>query len=67
MSSIAERAAESFFGDGDVRCQQQGLDGARQPWRPSTRTSAATPNGFGQEETIRAIWATDNEGVRPKR
>src|SRR2546425_12529536 len=32
-------------------------DGKR--WYDVNQPSAATPNGFGQEQTIRAIWAAD--------
>jgi hypothetical protein len=37
-------------------------DGKR--WYDVNQPSAATPNGFGQEETIRAIWASDKTGAR---
>jgi hypothetical protein len=36
-------------------------DGKR--WYDVNQPSAATPNGFGQEETIRAIWAADTNAV----
>jgi len=36
-------------------------------WYDVNRPSAATPNGFGQEETIRAIWAADNDSAISKR
>ena len=40
-------------------------DGKR--WYDVNQPSAATPNGFGQEETIRAIWAGDTNSALPKR
>jgi hypothetical protein len=33
-------------------------------WYYANSPSAATPDGFGQEETIRAIWTTDSGGGR---
>ena len=38
-------------------------DGKR--WYDVHRPSAATPNGFAQEETIRSIWAADTESSSP--
>jgi len=50
--------------DGEGYVQMPGMriisgsaDGKR--WYDVNRPSAATPNGFGQEETIRAIWVSD--------
>ena len=37
------------------RCLARPVKG--KPWYWANRASAATPDGFGQEETIRAIWA----------
>ena len=34
-----------------------------QRWYDVNTRSAATPNGFGQEETIRAIWAADKDAA----
>ena len=42
-----------------------GANGKR--WYDVNRPSAATPNGFGQEDAIRAIWASDNKGKQPER
>jgi hypothetical protein len=39
------------------RTMRSPLDGKR--WYYANTPSAATPDGFGQEETIRAIWAAD--------
>jgi hypothetical protein len=39
------------------RCLSGATDGRR--WYFVNQPSAATPDGFGQEETIRSIWAND--------
>jgi hypothetical protein len=36
-------------------------------WYDVNQPSAATPNGFGQEEGIRSIWATDSSSTPPSR
>ena len=40
-----------------------GEDGARARWYFANAKSPACPNGFGQEETIKAIWLADAEGA----
>jgi hypothetical protein len=40
-------------------------DGER--WYDVNQSSAATPNGFAQEQTVRAIWATDTNSAPVKR
>ena len=40
-----------------------GEDGARARWYFANTKSPACPNGFGQEETIKAIWLADAEGA----
>jgi hypothetical protein len=40
-----------------ARCLSGAADGQR--WYRVNRRSAAAPNGFGQEDTIRAIWQAD--------
>lgn len=47
-----------------ARCLSGALDGKR--WYDVNHPSPATPNGSGQEDTIRAIWMTDGEAVPPK-
>ena len=36
-------------------------DGKR--WYDVNQSSAATPNGFGQEQTVRAIWMADSNNT----
>ena len=45
-----------------MRCLAGAADGKR--WYDVNRPSAATPNGFGQEETIRLIWAAKRSAHR---
>ncbi len=40
-------------------------DGKR--WYDVNQSSPATPNGFGQEQTVRAIWAADTNSAPAKR
>ena len=36
-------------------------------WYDVNQPNAATPNGFGQEQTVRAIWAADTDSAPVKR
>ncbi|MCW5557832.1 MAG: hypothetical protein KIT22_08375 [Verrucomicrobiae bacterium] len=45
------------------RCLSGALDGNR--WYDVNRPSAATPNGFGQEQTIRELWLQDTGRTHP--
>jgi hypothetical protein len=41
------------------RCLSGTRNGKR--WYYANQQGKATPDGFGQEDTIRAIWAADNK------
>ena len=57
------RYEEIFYASG--RFSNQWGQGASVP--DVNQPSAATPNGFGQEEAIRSIWASENSSARPNR
>ncbi|MEN9635682.1 MAG: hypothetical protein RL077_4086 [Verrucomicrobiota bacterium] len=57
---VREHDSEGYVQMPGHRIISGAADGKR--WYDVNRPSAATPNGFGQEETIRAIWAGDNGG-----
>jgi len=44
-----------------MRCLAGAANGKR--WYDVNQPGAATPNGFGQEEAIRSIWASDNSSA----
>jgi hypothetical protein len=46
------------------RCLAGAANGKR--WYDVNQPSPATPNGFGQEETIRAIWTADGRDTRSR-
>jgi hypothetical protein len=62
---VREHDPEGYVQMPGMRVISGAANGKR--WYDVNRPSAATPNGFGQEDTIRAIWASDNEGARSKR
>lgn len=47
-----------------ARCISGAPDGKR--WYDVNRPSPATPNGFGQEDTIREIWMAEEDGAPSK-
>ena len=54
---VREHDGEGYVQMPGMRIISGSADGKR--WYDVNRPSAATPNGFGQEETIRAIWVSD--------
>jgi hypothetical protein len=54
---VREHDPEGYVQMPGMRIISGGPDGKR--WYDVNARSAATPNGFGQEQTIRAIWASD--------
>ncbi len=54
---VREHDPEGYVQMPGTRCLAGAADGNK--WYDVNNRSAATPNGFGQEDTIRAIWATD--------
>jgi hypothetical protein len=55
---VRETDREGYVQMPGMRIISGGADGKR--WYDVHKPSAVTPNGFGQEETIRAIWAADS-------
>jgi hypothetical protein len=60
---VREQDPEGYVQMPGHRIISGAADGKR--WYDVNRPSAATPNGFGQEDTIRAIWAADDDSRRP--
>lgn len=58
---VRENDREGFVQMPGLRIISGAPDGKR--WYDVNRRSAATPNGFGQEDTVRAIWAADTNSV----
>ncbi|MBN2452427.1 MAG: hypothetical protein JXR77_18720 [Lentisphaeria bacterium] len=54
---VREHDVNGFLQMPGSRCLADPVDGLR--WYEANTRSPACPNGFGQEETIRAIWAED--------
>jgi len=62
---VREHDAEGYVQMPGMRCLAGAANGKR--WYDVNHPSAATPNGFGQEEAIRAIWAADSSSARLNR
>ena len=60
---VREHDKEGYLEMPGSRCLAGAANGKQ--WYCANRASAATPDGFGQEETIRAIWAKDTTSVTP--
>jgi hypothetical protein len=60
---VREHDHEGYLEMPGSRCLSGASKGKQ--WYCANRASAATPDGFGQEETIRAIWASDATGTTP--
>ena len=54
---VREHDPEGYVQMPGMRCLSGAADGKR--WYDVNKPSTSTPNGFGQEEAIRAIWASD--------
>ncbi|HEX2748420.1 MAG TPA: hypothetical protein VHM91_10510, partial [Verrucomicrobiales bacterium] len=52
---LAEHDPDGYLEMPGARCLSGGPDGKRWYW--ANKSSAAVPGGFGQEDTIRAIWS----------
>jgi hypothetical protein len=61
---VREHDREGYVQMPGYRCLSGTANGKR--WYYVNQPSAATPDGFGQEETIRAIWLADNAGANSK-
>ena len=57
-SWVRAHDAEGYVQMPGLRIISGAVDGKR--WYDVNQPSTATPNGFGQEQTIRAIWAADH-------
>jgi hypothetical protein len=60
---VREHDANGFLQMPGSRCISpavEGRDGKKVGWYFANRPSKAVPNGFNQEETIKAIWAEDD-------
>ena len=62
---VREHDPEGYLEMPGMRCLAGAANGKR--WYDVNQPSAATPDGFGQEEAIRSIWASDNSSARPNR
>ena len=62
---VRERDPEGYVQMPGMRVLSGAANGKR--WYDANQPSTATPNGFGQEETIRGIWASDHHSTRPDR
>lgn len=60
---VREHDAEGYVEMPGYRCLVSGPNGKR--WYYVNEPSKATPEGFGQEATIKAIWASDSDSVKP--
>jgi hypothetical protein len=60
---VREHDHEGYLEMPGSRCLSGATKGKQ--WYCANRASAATPDGFGQEETIRAIWAGDVTSTTP--
>jgi len=60
---VREHAHEGYLEMPGSRCLSGAAKGKH--WYCAHRASAATPDGFGQEETIQAIWAGDATSTTP--
>ena len=61
---VREHDREGYVQMPGARCLAGAANGNR--WYDVNRPSTATPNGFGQEQTIRAIWAGDGSSEGSK-
>ena len=61
---VREHDPDGYVQMPGMRIISGAADGKR--WYDVNQPSAATPNGFGQEETIRAIWAADTRVSAPR-
>lgn len=62
---VRQHDPDGFLQMPGSRCLHSPVDG--QSWYFANMPSAAVPNGFGQEDTIREIWAGDRQnGVAPR-
>jgi hypothetical protein len=61
---VREHDPEGYLQMPGFRCLAGAVHGNR--WYDVNQPSAATPNGSGQEQTIRAIWAGDTGSALPK-
>jgi hypothetical protein len=62
---VREHDPEGYVQMPGFRCLAGAANGHR--WYDVNRSSAATPNGFGQEDAIRTIWTSDGSGGRTER
>jgi hypothetical protein len=62
---VRERDPDAYVEMPGMRVISAAADGKR--WYDVNQPSTATPNGFGQEETIRAIWLADTNSAAVKR
>jgi len=62
---VRDHDSEGYVQMPGMRCLAGAASGKR--WYDVNQPSGATPNGFGQEEAIRTIWALDISGPRPSR
>jgi hypothetical protein len=60
-SWVREHDRDGFVQMPGMRCLAGAADGKR--WYDVNQPSALTPNGFGQEQTIRAIWLADTNSA----
>ncbi len=62
---VREHDPEGYVQMPGMRIISGAADGKR--WYDVHQPSAATPNGFGQEEAIRSIWIADQSSASPRR
>jgi hypothetical protein len=62
---VRERDPDGYVEMPGMRVISAAADGKR--WYDVNQPSTATPNGFRQEETIRAIWLADTNSAAVKR
>ena len=62
---MREHDPEGYVEIPGLRCLAGAANGKR--WYDVDRPRMATPNGFGQEDAIRAIWISDRDNARPAR
>jgi hypothetical protein len=62
---VREHDPDGYVQMPGMRIISGAADGKR--WYDVNQPSAANPNGFGQEQTIRAIWAADTNSMTAKR
>ncbi len=62
---VREHDPDGFVQMPGMRIISGAADGKR--WYDVNQSSPATPNGFGQEQTVRAIWAADTNSAPARR